>query len=107
MDGISLAVYLNTSYETTAMEPRPSSGRGNDVYADRTGVVYREESDGSWSRRENGKWKSSPPPSTGGSATQEQSSSGSSLSGRTTIEEDAEARRRGEERVADRQETTP
>jgi len=76
-----------------------ASGRANNVYSDRAGVVYRQTDDGTWERRDGREWKQTQPP-TGGARTQAiGSGDGSRVTGRDTLEEDAEARRRGEERV--------
>jgi hypothetical protein len=44
--------------------PRPSASRPNNVYADKSGEVYRRTRDGQWQQREAGRWK----PSAGGAA---------------------------------------
>jgi hypothetical protein len=35
---------------------RPATGKGNDVFADRNGDVYRRNGDGSWDKRGQGSW---------------------------------------------------
>jgi hypothetical protein len=42
--------------------PRPSAGRPNNIYADRSGEVYRRTRDGQWQQRDSDRWK----PATGG-----------------------------------------
>jgi hypothetical protein len=83
-------------------EPQPTkraSSQANNVYSDRAGIVYRQTDDGNWERREGGSWKEAQPPSGSARSASSESTDGSNVAGRDTIEEDAEARRRGEERV--------
>jgi hypothetical protein len=76
-----------------------SDGRANNVYSDRAGVVYRQTDDGSWERREGSTWKQVPPPTGSARSTSERPAEGAQVTGRDTLEEEAEARRRGEQRV--------
>jgi hypothetical protein len=89
-------------------EPQPTkraSSGANNVYSDRAGVVYRQADDGGWERREGGTWKEAQPPTGGARSTSPQSTDGSTVTGRGTLEEDAQARRRGEERIETFQES--
>jgi hypothetical protein len=83
-------------------EPQPAkraSSRANNVYSDRTGVVYRQTDDGSWERRDGREWRRTEPPTGSARSTSTVAIGESNVTGRDTLEEDAEARRRGEERV--------
>jgi len=83
-------------------EPQPTmraSSRANNVYSDRTGIVYRQTDDGTWERREGNTWEKAQPPTGSARSASSGSTAGSKVSGRDSVEEDAEARRRGEERV--------
>jgi hypothetical protein len=87
--------------EAPSAQPRASSTRSNDIYTDRSGDIYRANSDGTWDRRtDKGGWKKTDPPEgtlTEGSVTPR---SASSMQGSANLEEERQARARGEERAS-------